>query len=116
MDTENCRPADFVGTVDEHLAIKTTGPQQRRIQNFRPIGGSQQHQPLAWIETVHFHQQLIECLLFFVMTSADPLYAPRPPEGVEFVDENDRGRFLPCLLEQVTNPRRAHADEHFHKL
>ncbi len=45
------------------LLIETTGPQQRRIQQVSPIGGSYEDYPKIWREAVHFSQQLIQCLL-----------------------------------------------------
>src|SRR5205814_5273011 len=35
---------------------------------------------------------------------------------VDFIDENDAGRILLALLEQVANARRADTHEHFHEV
>src|SRR5262245_24667732 len=37
-------------------------------------------------------------------------------ERIEFVDENDRGRVLTRLLEQIAYPGGTHPDEHFDEL
>ena len=36
-------------------------------------------------------------------------------DRVDLVDEDDRGRALPRLAEQIANPRRTDADEHLHE-
>jgi len=66
---------------------------------------------------IHFGEQLIQCLLTFVVAETDG--APRRArfaDGVQLVDEHDAGRFLPRLFEQIANSRGTHAHEHFHKL
>ena len=52
-------------------------------------------------------------------SSWPPAIGPRPrarPERVELVDEDDAGRHLARLLEQVAHPRGADADEHLDEL
>ncbi len=56
---------------------------------------------------------MIEGLLLFVV--AERRHAARPTQRVEFVDEDDAGRIVARLVEQVANPRRADAHEHFNE-
>ena len=108
---ENLEPAVAVGTIHQHLAIEPSGPQQRRVEDFRPIGRGQEDDAGARIEAVEFGQELIERLLLLV-GAAEAAGDAAAAQGVEFVDENDAGRGLARLLEQVAHPRGADADEH----
>ena len=67
MDPQDIGAPLLVGSVHQHLAIEAARPQQRRIENLRPIGGRQHHQAGPGIEAVHLDQQLIERLLLLVM-------------------------------------------------
>jgi hypothetical protein len=48
--------------------------------------------------------------------AADAVGAARAPERIELVDEDDRRRLLPCLLEEIAHACRADADEHLDEL
>ena len=71
--------------------------------------------PGARIEAVELDQQLVQRLLLLVV-AAQAAGAARAAERVELVDEDDRRRLLPRLLEQVAHARRADADEHLDEL
>lgn len=47
--------AELVRAVDENLAVETASAQQRRIEDFRPIGRGDQHEAAARIEAVQFN-------------------------------------------------------------
>ena len=80
-------------------------------ENFRPIGGGQQDDAGARIEAVEFGEELIEGLLLLV-GAAETAGDAATSQRVEFVDENDAGRGLARLLEQIAHARGADADEH----
>ena len=78
MDSED-RFAPFpVGTIEHDLTVEAAGPQQRRIEDFRPVGGGEQNDALAWIEAIEFGQELVERLLLLVVT-AETTRTPRGP-------------------------------------
>src|SRR5206468_2151742 len=54
--------------------------------------------------------------VLLLVVPAEPGGAARPAERVELVDEDDRRRLLPRLLEQIADSRGAHADEHLDEL
>ena len=116
MHLEYCDATNLVGAVDQYLAIESAGSQQRRIQDFGPVGRRQQDHLLAGFKAVQFAQQLVQCLLFFVVPAAVGIDAARATDGVEFVDEDDTGCLFARLLEQVAHPCRADPDEHFDEL
>src|SRR5207248_8447675 len=63
------------------------------------------------VEAVHLDQDLVERLLALVVAAADP-DAAAPPDRVDLVDEDDAGRLLARLGEQVADAAGADADEH----
>src|SRR5258708_10685929 len=66
----------LVGPVPQSLAVEPAGPQQRGVENFRPVGGRQNDEPRTRVEAVELHQQLIERLLLFVVAPGIALQLP----------------------------------------
>jgi hypothetical protein len=85
--------------------------QQRRVEHVGPVRSGNQNDALVRLEAVHLDEQLVERLLALVVAAAEPGTA-MPADRVDLVDENDAGRVLLPLLEQVAHARGAHADEH----
>ena len=112
---EDGAPAAEVGPIHQHLAVEAARAQQRRVEDLRPVGRGQQDHADARVEAVELGQQLVQRLLLLVHAAGDHARAGAT-EGVELVDEDDRGRRLARLLEQVAHPRRADADEHLDEL
>ena len=101
--------------VHQHLPVEAPGAQQRCIQHLGPVGSAQDSHPGAGVEAVHLRQELIEGLLALVV-AADDADSSALADRVQLVDEDDAGRFLAGLLEQVAHPRGAHAHEHLHEI
>ncbi len=101
-----------VRTVDQHLTVEPAGAQKRGVQNLGPVGRGQQHEPGRRIEPVELGQELVQGLLLLVMPAAARIEPARPAERIQLVDEDDGGRLLAGLLEQIAHARRADADEH----
>src|SRR4029079_16844505 len=64
----------------------------------------------------HLRQDLVQRLLALVVPAEGARAAARPADGVDLVDEDDRGRHLPGLAEQLSDPARADADDHLDEL
>ena len=97
------------------LAVEAARAQQRRIQDVRAVGGGDEDDALAVAEAVHFHQQLVECLLALVVPAAGA-GAALAAHRVDLIDEDDARAVFLRLLEQVAHAGRAHADEHLHEV
>ena len=108
---EDAFAAAHVGTIDDHAAIETAGAQQRRIEHVGTVGRRHQDDAFVRFEAVHLDEQLVQRLLAFVVTAAEA-GAAMTADRVDLVDEDDAGRVLLALLEQVADARRADADEH----
>jgi hypothetical protein len=111
VDRQDAFAALDVGTVDDDAAVEAAGPQQRRIEHVGPVGGRDEDDALVRLEAVHLDEQLVERLLALVVPAAEP-GAAMAADGVDLVDEDDAGRVLLALLEQVAHARGADADEH----
>ena len=98
-----------------HLAVEAAGAQQRRVQHVRTVGGGDEDDPVVGLEAVHLHQQLVQGLLALVVAAAHA-GAALTAHGVDLVDEDEAGRVLLALQEQVAHARRAYAHEHLHEV
>ena len=90
---------------------KRPGRNKCGIEDVGPVGGRDQDDALALAEAVHLDQQLVQRLLALVVAAAEA-GAALAADRVDLVDEDDAGSVLLGLLEQVTHPGGADADEH----
>jgi hypothetical protein len=112
MYFKNMRTTAYVGQRHHHLAVESTGAQQGRVEHVWPVCGGDDDNAFVAFETVHFHQQLVQRLLAFIVTAAEA-GAAMTPDGIDFVDEDDAGRMFLGLVEHITYARGADTDEHF---
>ena len=115
MHAQNLLAALHVRTVDRHLAVKTAGAQQCRIQNVRTVGRGDQDDRLALLKTVHLDQQLVERLLALIVTAAQTS-STLTSHGIDLIDEDDRRRLRLGLLKEVAHAAGADAHEHLDKV
>ena len=108
--------AGAVGTLHDDAPVEAARAQQRRVEHVGAVGGGQDDDAFARVEAVHLGQDLVQRLLALVVAAELRAAAARAADGVELVDEDDRGRGLPGLLEQVAHARRADADDHLDEL
>ena len=115
MHLEDLLAPQDVGVGHYHLAVEAAGPQQRRIEHVRTVGGGDEDDALVRLEAVHLHQQLVQRLLAFVMAAAQA-GAAVPSDGIDLVDEDDARRITLRLLEHVAHARGADAHEHLDEI
>ena len=104
-----------VGQRHDDLAVEPAGPEQRRVEDVGPVGRGHDHDALGDVETVHFVQHLVQCLLTLIVPTAEPS-ATLAPDRVNLVDEDDRGGLLARGLEEVTHAARTDTHEHLHEV
>src|SRR5205823_6870989 len=90
-----------VRPVDDDLAVEAAGPQKRRIEDVRAVGGGDQDDVVLHLEAIHLDQQLVERLLALVVASTQA-GAAVATDGVDLVHEDDAGRVLLGLLKKVS--------------
>ena len=111
VDLEDLVAAVEVGGVDTDLAVEAARAQQRGVEHVGTVGGRDEDDPAADVEAVHLDEQLVEGLLALVVAAAHA-GAAVAADGVDLVDEDDGGRVLLGLLEQVAHAGGTDADEH----
>ena len=111
VNRENAFAAFDVGAVDDDAPIEATRPEQRGIQDVGAVGGRHEDDALIRLEAIHLDEQLVEGLLALVVAAAEA-GAAMTTDGVDLVDEDDAGRVLLALLEEVAHAGGADADEH----
>ena len=115
MHHQDAATALEVWRVDPYLTVKSTGTQQCRIQHIRTVRCSDQNHVRVRVEPVHLNEQLVQRLFAFVVTAAETNTA-LATNRVDLVDEDNRGRILLGLFEQVTHTTRTDTDEHLNEV
>ena len=69
-------------------AVETARPKQRGVQHVGAVCGRDEDHTRVRLETIHFHEQLIEGLLSLVVAAAQAGEA-LSAHGVDLVDEDD---------------------------
>jgi hypothetical protein len=98
-----------VGRLDQDLPVEAAGAQERRIEILQPVRRAHDDHLVARPEAVQLDEELVQRLILFAV---ERVAAARAADGVELVDEDDRGRIVARLLEQLANPRGAEPGEH----
>src|SRR5262249_5003856 len=105
-----------VGLVYRYLPVETAGPEQGRIQDIGTVCSCQDDDPAIGAKSIHLRQKLVEGILTLIVGAADQVLAPGTTYRVDFVNEDDAGRFFLGLPEQVAHPGSTHADKHFYEI
>jgi hypothetical protein len=87
-----------IRTRHDNAPVETPWPQQRGVQDIWPVGRSDKNYPFIGLEAVHFHEQLVQCLLPLVVAAAKS-GATVAPDGIDLVYKYDAGRILLALNE-----------------
>ena len=104
------------GKVHMNLTVKSSGTKQGGVQDVHAVGGCKDNDAGVCSEAVHLGQELVERVFAFVVASHLNVFAACTSDGVNFIDEDDAGRLLLGLLEEVSHAACAHADKHFDKV
>ena len=84
---------------------KRPGRSSAGIEDVGAVGGGDQDDVVLHLEAVHLDEQLVERLLALVVTAAEA-GAAVAADGVDLVHEDDAGRVLLGLLEEVAHAAR----------
>jgi hypothetical protein len=104
VHAEDLLTALHVRARHHHLTVEAAGAQQRRVEHVGPVGGGDQDHALVGLEAVHLDEQLVEGLLALVVSAAEA-GAAVTADRVDLVHEDDAGRVLLALLEEVAHAR-----------
>ena len=101
--------ADQVGRADEHLPVEAARAEQRRIEVLEPVRRAHDDDLVGLVEAVELDEQLVQRLVVLAVEAAARAGGA---DRVELVDEDDRGRILARLLEELADPGGAEPGEH----
>src|SRR5215813_2202742 len=103
MDSQDCDTAGFVRAIDQDLPVKPSRSEQRRVQNFRSVGGGHEDDADSRIKAVHLNEQLVERLLaLFMGHRTNPAGFPK---CIQLINEDDAGSLELRLLEENSHDR-----------
>ena len=111
VDPEDRLATADVGAVDRDATVEATRAKDRRVEDVGAVGRRDDDDALVRLEAVHLDEELVQRLLALVVTAAEA-GAAVTTDRVDLVDEDDAGRVLLALLEEVADAARADADEH----
>lgn len=100
---------------DIYFPIKSSRSKQCRIQNIRSIGSSDHDNLCGIIKSVHFSQNLIQCLFLFLMPSCIS-YSSFFPYSIDLIDKDNSPADRFRLSKKLSHLSCSHTYEHFHKL
>ena len=109
MHLENGDAALEVRPLDDDAAVEAPRTKQCLVEDLRPVCRADDDDSLGRIETVHLGKQLVERLLPLLVTAA-VLIVTAAADGINLIDEDDAGRILCGLAEQIADTGRADAD------
>ena len=99
MDIEDGDALRQFGKVNVDLTIETSGTQEGRVEDFNAVGRRQNDDARVGAEAVHLCEQLVEGVFALVVSAECGVLASGASDGINFVDEDDAGRFFLGLAE-----------------
>ena len=109
MHAQDLLATEEVGRRDEHLPVEAAGTEQRRVEVLEAVRGAHHDHLGRLVEAVQLDEQLVQRLVVLAVEAAAGACGA---DGVELVDEDDRGRVLARLFEELADPGGAEAGEH----
>ena len=116
MDAKDLPPTHYIRRADANHAVKSTRARQGRVKHIGSIGCSNDDDLIGGLEAIHLNQDGVEGLLAFIMTTGRESTAAASANGIDFIQEDDAGRILFRLLEQIAHAACTDANEHFYEI
>ena len=98
------------------LTVKATRTDERGIEHILTVRRGDDDHAIAGREAVHLDQNRVERLFTLVVSAGGETTAAATADGIDFIQEDDAGRRVLGLLEEVAHAACAHADEHLHEV
>ena len=105
-----------VGQFNIDLAVEPACTHECAVEDVGPVCCSQDDDSGVGAKSVHLCKKLVQGVLPFVIGACDGIAATGASNGINFIDENDAGRFFFCLTEEVTYTGCTYSDKHLHKI
>src|SRR4029079_15156428 len=108
-DAEDRLPAGEIRRGHEQLAVEAAGAEEGGIEILDPVRGAHDDHLPRVLEAVELDEQLVQGL---ILLAVEAVAGALRADGVELVDEDDRGRVLPRLVGALADARGAESGEH----
>src|SRR3989344_3226225 len=115
MQLQNLLAIIAIRQIEYHAAIKTSGTQKCRIKHIRTIRRCHHNYLLGWFKSIHLHQDLVECLLTFVISSTNT-GSSHAPYRLNFINENNRWRRVLSKFKKIPHATCTNTHKHLDKL
>ena len=115
MNAQDVKAFLHVRQVNCHLAVKTAGAQERRIQDIRAVCGRNDNDAGISGEAVHLDKNLVKRLLSLIMSAAQSASAAAA-YSINLINEDDARGILPSSLKQIPDTGGAHAYKHLNEI
>ena len=116
MDRKDLGSSFEIRERNAHRPVESTGTREGGVEDVSSVGRGNHDDLVGGVEAIHLHQNRVERLFPFIMPTRGGPATPATTDGVDFVEEDDAGRILFGLLEEVADPAGADADEHLDKV
>ena len=87
MHVKNMLTATKVRSGNNHLTVKTTWTQKRRVKHIRSIGCGNKDNAFIRLKAIHFYKKLVQGLFTFIVSAAKSR-ASLPTHSVDFINKN----------------------------
>ena len=114
MHLQNIDTSLEVRLLHDDTTVETARTQQCRVEDFRTVRRTHDHDPLRGIEAIHLRQQLVQGLLALLVSTEAGI--SRLTDGIDLIDEDDARCRLRRLLKQITHTTRTDTDEHLDEI
>ena len=115
VDFQNGNTSVLIRIIDGYLTVKPSGTQKGGVQYIPSVGGGHDNYTLIYRKAVHLNQQLIQCLLAFIMSAAEAGTAVTA-DSVDLINKHNGRRDFFCLFKKVADPACTDTDKHFNKI
>ena len=114
MNLQNCLTIFALWKRNSYTSVKSSRSKQSRIQNIRAVGCCQNNNIGLAIKAIHFHQNLVQSLLAFIMT-ATHTRATLTTHGINLINKDNAWSIFLSLRKQISHSTSTNTNKHFHK-
>ena len=115
MNLKDLLASTDIWEPNNDLPVKSTWTKQCLVKHIWSVSGGDYNHAVVNIKTVHFHQELVQCLLTLVMTttkSSTTLTTNR----IDLVNEYNTRCLLLRLLKHIAHAGRADPNKHLYEV
>src|SRR3989344_6401802 len=110
MDHENLFAFINIGEIHSDTTIKTSRTKQRRTKHVWRIGSRNDDYTGICFKSIHFNENLIQCLFSFIVSTAQSC-AAMTSHSINFINKNNRRSVFLSLFEEIADTTGTNTDK-----